>query len=428
MVHVRSSLKRATLAVALLGAVACARIEPPPGGPPDNAPPRLESTSPEPMASLPGFDGEVEFRFNEVVSEGGTASQGSGLGDLERLVVLSPTTRVPEVRWRRNRITVRPREGWRPNTMYRVELLAGVTDLRNNRSTDGTTVITFTTGGAVPADTLRGRVWDWTTGRPAAGALIEAALLPDTLLYRFVADSSGGFVLAPLPAGTYLITAALDPERDRRRTGREAFDSARVATGTGTADSIELWMFPHDSTAPRLAELTSTDSLSIRLRFSQMLDPSQALDSVRVSVHLLPDSTALKTGPLLREQVFDSLYRPVVAPAADTLAPDSGRFDSLVPDLLADSLAAPADSGRRVPGLAAPRPSRPALSDRLAVRSSVPLLPGRRYVVVVQGIRNANGVAGDASGVLEIRAAEETRPATPPPAVPGDSTRAPGTK
>ena len=146
---------------------ACARIEPPPGGPPDNAPPRLESSSPEPMASLPGFDGEVEFRFNEVISEGGTASQGTGMGDLERLVVLSPTSRVPEVRWRRNRITIRPREGWRPNTVYRVELLPGVSDLRNNRSTEAATVVTFTPGGAAPTDTLRGRVWDWATGRPA---------------------------------------------------------------------------------------------------------------------------------------------------------------------------------------------------------------------------------------------------------------------
>ena len=417
---------RLAAGAALFALAACARIEPPPGGPPDTAPPRLESTAPEPMASLPGFDGEVEFRFNEVISEGGTASQGTGMGDLERLVVLSPTTRVPEVRWRRNRITVRPREGWRPNTVYRVELLPGVTDLRNNRSTDGTTVVTFTTGGAVPTDTLRGRVWDWTTGRPAAGALIEAALLPDTLMYRFVADSSGGFVLSPLPSGTYLITAALDPDSDRRRTGREAFDSTRIATGA--ADSVELWMFPHDSAAPRLTELTSTDSLSIRLRFSQFLDPYQASDSIRVSVHLLPDSTAIETGPLLRESVFDSLYRRVAPPAGDSLAADSVPPDSPAVDLVADSIPARADSGRKTPGIQAPQPSRPPLSDRLALRAAAPLLPGRSYAVVVQGIRNASGVAGDVSGVLEIRAADEVRPPVTPPAAPRDSTRAPPRK
>ncbi len=376
------------------------------------------------MASLPGFDGEVEFRFNEVISEGGTASQGTGMGDLERLVVLSPTTRVPEVRWRRNRITVRPREGWRPNTVYRVELLPGVADLRNNRATEGTTVVTFTTGGEVPRDTLRGRVWDWSTGRPAPGALIEAALLPDTLMYRFVADSSGGFVLSPLPAGTYLVTAALDPERDRRRTGREAFDSARVSTGA--RDSLELWMFPHDSTAPRLAELTSPDSLTIRLRFSQLLDPYQGLDSVRVSVHLLPDSTAIETGPLLREAAFDTLYRILPARTADTAVADSARADSLAAPVRPDTSAPRPDSGAKLPGLASPQPSRPTLSDRLVLRAMAPLLPGRRYAIVVQGIRNASGVRGEATGVLEVRTAEEARPAAAPAApAPRDSVRTP---
>lgn len=414
-----------TISAALLLLAGCARIEPPPGGPPDTAPPRLESTSPEPMAALPGFDGEVEFRFSEVISEGSTASQGTGMGDLERLVVLSPTTRVPEVRWRRNRITVRPREGWQPNTVYRVELLPGVTDLRNNRSTEGGTVITFTTGATVPTDTLRGRVWDWTTGRPAIGALIEAALLPDTLIYRFVADSTGAFALSPLPAGTYLVTAALDPERDRRRTGREAFDSTRITTGT--ADSLDLWMFPHDSTGPRLAEIASTDSLSIRLRFSQLLDPYQAFDSVTVTLHALPDSTPVPVGPLQREAAFDSLHRIPPRAAPDSLAPDSLTPDSAD---VADSIRARPDSGLKGPAAPTVLPSRPTLTDRLMLRATTPLVPERSYAVVVRGIRNASGVRSDASGVLQAGTDRAPTPAgqRPPARVPADSTPPPDKK
>ena len=390
----------------------CARIEPPPGGPPDAAPPRLEATSPEQLASLPDFDGEVEFRFSEVISEGATASQGTGFGDLERLVVLSPTTRVPEVRWRRNRITVRPREGWLPNTVYRVELLPGVADLRNNRSTEGGAVVTFTTGGPVPTDTLSGQAWDWTTGRPAAGALIEAALLPDTLTYRFVADSSGTFALAPLPAGTYLVTAALDPERDRRRTGREPFDSTRMETGAGAR--AELWIFPHDSAGPRLSEITSIDSLSIRLRFSQMLDPYQALDSLAVSLHLLPDSTPVAVAALLRESAFDSLYRAV--------RPDSvARADSAAAP--GDTTAARPDSGLKAPPAPAARPSRPTLSDRLILRASAPLAPEGSYAITVRGVRNASGISTDAGGVLQVseRAAPPAAPRPGTPALPTDS-------
>ena len=117
-----------------LSVLACARIEPPPGGPPDRAPPRLIATRPDSFARLTAFKGVAEFQFDEVVSEGGSPNRGEGTGGLERLVILSPSKRVPEVRWRRNRITVRPQEGWRPNRVYRVELLPGVTDLRNNRT------------------------------------------------------------------------------------------------------------------------------------------------------------------------------------------------------------------------------------------------------------------------------------------------------
>ena len=87
----RATAVRVAAAAALplaLGLVACARIEPPPGGPPDAAAPRLIATRPDSFAQLPGFKGDVEFRFDEVISEGGNPNQGTGTGDLEKLVLL----------------------------------------------------------------------------------------------------------------------------------------------------------------------------------------------------------------------------------------------------------------------------------------------------------------------------------------------------
>ena len=98
----------AAAAALAMAALSCARIEPPPGGPPDPTPPRLIATRPDSFAQIPGFKGDVEFRFDEVISEGGSPNAGTGTGDLEKLVILSPATRVPEVTWRRSRITVRP--------------------------------------------------------------------------------------------------------------------------------------------------------------------------------------------------------------------------------------------------------------------------------------------------------------------------------
>ena len=85
------------VSVLALAALACARIEPPPGGPPDTSPPQLLATRPDSFARIPGFRGSVEFRFDEVISEGSSANEGTGTGDLEKLVILSPSTKVPDV-------------------------------------------------------------------------------------------------------------------------------------------------------------------------------------------------------------------------------------------------------------------------------------------------------------------------------------------
>lgn len=383
------------LALAVLaGAVACARIEPPPGGPPDAVPPRVLATVPESLAVLPGFDGAVEFRFGEVVSEGSSPNDGLGTGDLERLILLSPDSQVPRVSWRRTRITVRPRSGWRPNTVYRVELLPGLLDLRRNRSDSGR-VVTFTTGAPVPAAGLSGRIGDWTTGRAAARALVEAVLLPDSLAYRAVADSTGRFRLGPLPSGEYLLLGVVDQNNDRRRQPRELWDSVRVVAGD-TAPA-HLWAFPRDSAGPRIQGIAPRDSLTATVTFTQYLDPAQRLDSAAVRVLLLPDSAPVPVLTLLPRAVPDSIPAPKPA-AADSAAPDGF--------------------------------TRPPLQKELVLRMGRPFEEQRNYVVQVAGVRNANGVAADVTGGLSVPARPKpapadtlARPDSLVPRPPRDSTR-----
>lgn len=365
---------------------ACARIEPPPGGPPDPDPPRIIATVPESLRQLPGFDGEVEFEFDEVVSEGGSPSQGTGTGDLERLVILSPTTRVPKVHWRRSRITVEPAEGWQRDRVYRVELLPGVTDLRRNRSLQGA-VVTFTTGAPLPDGRLEGQVVDWNSARPAASALVVAQLLPDSLSYRGLADSAGRFSLGPLPAGEYLVSGVLDQNRNRRADGREAYDTARVRVGaTGPTAVGELWTFVHDTTPPRIDNLAPGDTLSAVIALSQPLAPGLRLRPADASVALLPDSTPVPVTSVLPKLVDDSLHRAAPRPDSATAAP-----------------AAPA----RRPGAAPPAvpdrlTSRPALSNQLVLRVGRRWSPGARYAVTVRNVRNVSGVTGEVRGTLVV--------------------------
>jgi carboxypeptidase family protein/Big-like domain-containing protein len=395
--------KAAFSALSVLSALSCARMEPPPGGPPDPAPPHLIATRPDSLAVLRNFRGVAEFQFDEVISEGGTANRGEGTGGLEKLIILSPSTRVPAVSWKRSRITVRPSEGWRSNRVYRIELLPGVTDLRNNRSDRGK-VLTFTTGAPTPTNTLQGQVIDWSSGRPAPNALVVATLLPDSLPYRGVADSSGRFSLGPLPNGDYLVTGVLDENHDQRQESREAYASGRTAKPN--ADVGELWTFVYDTTPPRIQNIAVNDSVSATVTFSQKLDPGQRLTARDVRLRLLPDSVPVAVASILPGPIDDSLHRR-------TSGPDStASIDSMTPDTA---------RGRR-PRKPAPRlperpatplraPTRPPLYDRLVLRVPRPWAAGSRMVLEVRGVKNITGVAGSPVGVAAV---PENKPETPP--------------
>jgi len=382
--------------VALLLAIACANIQPPPGGPPDTKPPVLESVFPDSFSVLPEFRGNVEFRFNKVVSEGSSPSQGLGTGDLEKLIILSPTDHTPAVGWHRRRITVHPAEGWKPNRVYRVELLPGISDVRQNKAKTGA-VVTFTTGAPVPHDTLRGRVFDWKAGNPASLALIEAVLEPDSLPYRALADSIGRFAFGPLPHGEYLVVAVLDANHNFRRDPREAFDSVRIRPESAITSVPDLYAFVHDTLPPRLVDAMPIDSVSATLTFAQSLDPLQRLDSSSVSVRKLPDSTAV---PVV------SLAPPTTTPlrVTDTTAlrraDTTGirRVDTTAARRLDSATAKRGDTTAAHVGGA----GRPPLSDRLVLKVGEPWHPGDRFVIQLHGIRTVSGTPGDPRGVLAI--------------------------
>jgi hypothetical protein len=416
--------RRTITALALLGIVACARMGPPAGGPEDKVAPLLVATVPESTGAYPEWDRDVEFRFDEVVSEGGSPNMGLGTGDLEKLILLSPSNAVPVVRWKRDRITVHPREGWKEGRVYRVELLPGVTDLRRNKS-DTATVLTLSTGSVPPTDTLTGLVIDWMAGRPARQALIELILMPDSLVYRAVTDSGGRFVIGPLPSGEWRAYGALDQNRNLRRDRREHFDSTLVPSGSRAVPP--LWLIPRDTLGPRLISVTPADSLSALLTFSQPLDPTQRYDSLDATLRRQADSSIVPFRSLLPKELDDSLQKIVraradsIRAANDTTRPDTGAVRPPVKPEPQPTGRLAGESAARdslVEGIIA---SRPRLFDKLVLRVDSAWTAEARYLVEIKGIRSAAGVAGDAKNVLAI-----PKPPPPPPA-PKDSTAADST-
>jgi hypothetical protein len=226
---------------------------------------------------------------------------------------------------------------------------------------------------------------DWSTGRPVPGALVIASLLPDSLPYRGVADSSGRFSLGPLPQGEYIVSGVLDQNTDHRQDPREAYGTARVARGKSAVG--ELWAFVHDTTAPRIQTVAVDDSVKATVTFSQKLDPRQRLSPRDVLLRLLPDSTPVAVSSILPQPVDDSIHG--TRPPAE------------------DSTEAPAPRGRAVEG---PLPSRPPLYDRLVLRVPRPWAPGARMALEVRGVKNVTGVAGNAVGVVAVPEKPKAQP------------------
>ena len=374
--------------IGLLGGVgigivgACASMQPPPGAPFDAEAPVLLSASPDSGAVIADFDDDVEFQFDEVITEQG----------LEALVTISPRHDELSVSWKRRRFTVKPRDGWHPNAVYQVTLRAGVTDLQNNRTEEGSTIV-FSTGGDIPNTRIGGSVVDWEAGRMAAGAVVEAIRLPDSLTYVGASDSLGTYELLYVPAGTYLLRAGVDGNNNGRINAREVYDSVTVTV----SDSLmrDFWTFRHDTVGPRVNDISLTDSQSVTIGFNQMLALETPTPDA-FGVWELPDSNRVSVNQVLLRAAFDSLRQAAAAAAADSVL--AAR---------ADSLGVPIDSVAAIPDSAAadtmqiglppapdslagaaqpdspPRDSildqRPALFADIVIVTTEPLKPATRY-------------------------------------------------
>ncbi|HEY4322037.1 MAG TPA: Ig-like domain-containing protein [Gemmatimonadales bacterium] len=404
-------MRRLVIAAVLLAlAAACAHMAPPPGGPNRRTPPRLIGTFPDSLVPLPGFKGNAEFRFDEVIAEA-TPSFGRGTGDLERHVLLSPDTTVPHVEWHRDRITVRPRNGWRPNTVYWIDLLPGIDDLHRN-SSKIPYHITVVTGDSIPTRQLNGRVINWSSRTGASLALVTAYRISDSARYRALADSTGRFHLAPLPAGAYLVEALVDQNDDHKRTPKEPWDTVRVAATSDTTG--EIWVFQRDSLPPKLQDVVRTDSTTLTITLTNPVDPTQRFTADSIRVVLLPDSATIGPRDGYAKSLYDSLFKPIVAPPPLKTAADSAKFkvDSIAAvsrKAVADAAAA-ANAGRRgatVHKEDPPLQKRPLLGNAIVVRTRGLIVPGSRYVVTVMGVRTAGGISGTVTGRMD--------PPKPPP-------------
>lgn len=405
-------MRRLTRLAAAAALVACASPQTPPGGPVDEDAPLLVRVRPDTNATNVRDDA-IGFEFDEVISE-----RPQGAQSLSELFLISPSSGVNSLSWRRTRLEVKPRGGLKPNTTYRVVMLPGLTDLEGNVDSIGTSVV-FSTGPSIATGRLRGVVFDWMNERAAPRAFIEAFALPDSTRYLGFADSTGRFDLAHLPPGRYLLRGVVDQNRNRLLDPRELYDTMTVTL----ADSLRVPLhgIARDTLGPGIERVEVIDSLTIRVRFDRVLDTAFVI-APSVFVLKASDSTVVRLasavgGRAFQQQTTDSLRVLAIRDSvrAAQQADSVRRADSLRTGRVAPRPAAP----RRPPPADTTRepPLKPAIRTpdiEAVIRIAAPLPPGSAFRMRAVEVR---GIVGPTRSSERTFTTPRARPATDTAAV-----------
>jgi hypothetical protein len=418
-------MKRAVIAAWL--ALSCASPVGPMGGPEDLEPPEITSVFPDSGATNVRPK-EVVIRFDEVISE-----TPSGAQNLSERVLLSPSDGGVQVKWERNRITVRPRRGFLENTTYVVTLLPGIADLSSNAREESVTIV-FSTGDAIPNTSLQGIAFDWLSAKVAPSVAIEARPTADsTVVYRAQGDSIGRYALPFLAPGSYRLRALLDGNANGKVDPRESWDTVTVDLKQSVTH--DFYLFPRDTFPPSIVTVIAPDSLTLVARFDRPLAPgfdfAQAMrlfseDSTEIPVVSALIESASKNAVQARNKfVLDSLEQWRLAQMmADTTTEGRARRqaytdsapirDSLVrvarqDSLTQDSLVRDSLARDTTPRIVVAVSAREPLETDVVIKLGEPLVPQGRYELRAE-VLGANGVRGSS-----VRAYTRPRSTTPPP-------------
>lgn len=375
----------------------------------------------------------VVFQFNEVVAE-----TPKGAQDLSKLVFISPKSGEPEVSWSRSKIEIKPKKGFKLNTVYTVTVAAGIMDLHNN-SIDSATRIVFSTGVPIPDTKISGVVFDWQAGNAASKAIVEA-IGRDSTTYQTISDSIGRYSLDHVPPGPYTLRAFVDGNQNRLMESTEPWDT--IKTTLISVVPADFYAFRHDSIGVRVSSVNMVDSMRVRVTFDRPLGVNQTL-SAEQFIFRKADSTTLGVASVFtapQQQTFDSLQRKAVEDSMirarrplDMSPAVVAARDSAAKRALQDSIARAtqqAQQARRQPPVRGARPTpprdttpppkmnRPRLYTDVVVRFDRKLEPNTQYVLTVRNVRSLSGIQKAPPPPYAFR--------TPKPDPKKDSTTAPG--
>ena len=150
MMRVRGAVRGAGLAAAIavaLLAAACAKREPPSGGPPDIEPPRIVSTEPDSGSAGVGVGRPFTITFSEPMEPRSTSQS----------VSIAPYVEVSRQNWKGRTLSVSFADSLRPGRTYTLFVGGTARDRHNNPLIVGRTIV-FSTADSFPRGRLEGRI------------------------------------------------------------------------------------------------------------------------------------------------------------------------------------------------------------------------------------------------------------------------------
>ena len=331
------------------------------------------ATDPAPNSLVEDLGVVISFRFSERVSE------RPARGILNDAVMVSPRAGPVRVESGRELIEVRVDGGFRTGMVYRITLLPVITDLFGNAMREPFELV-LTTGAPLIENALAGQVLDRITGRPVEEvevALVPATPVPDTVVHVSRSDRAGLFVFRYVPPGRYNLIAFQDRNRNLAPDPSEPVGRRGVLLNEGDTLFADVTILEPDTSAAQLVRAEVVDSTSLRLVFSDYLDP-QSAGAVAVSLGA-PEG---ETSP----QVVEVLH-----PATWQAQIDSARAQDAGPEAPGGRVPRPGETvtvpGQERGGL--PR-GVPLPRQEVIVKLAEPLAVDVPYQLVVTGVANIN--------------------------------------
>lgn len=236
-------MKLATILPSLLFLYSCARIGTPDGGPYDETPPKVVSTSPKLGSSSVKHAKKITIEFDEIVKIDNA---------LEKVVISPPQIQQPQIEANGRKVTISLQDSLKPNMTYTIDFADAIVD-NNEGNPYGDFAFTFSTGEQVDTFQVSGHVLEANNLEPIKGMLVglykvggnaeEDSIheLPDSIFRTMPferisrTDSRGHFVVKGLSDGKYRAFALKDANQNYlydQRAEKVAFSSRILSTSS----------------------------------------------------------------------------------------------------------------------------------------------------------------------------------------------------